>query len=291
MYTVYKHTAPGGKVYIGITGRSTAQRWRNDGSGYKQNKHFYRAIQLYGWENIKHEVIKEGLTRAEAAALEVELIAKYDSTNPEKGYNSSTGGDLSAVGVKQSAEANQRRSEANKGRVKSAETCKRISEAKKGIPRPDMQRPLSEETRRKISEANRGKPSQLRGRQLPEETRQKISEANRGRKLNKAQRQRISEAHKGKPLSAEHRQKLSDHSAEKIAIICLTTGEAFRSITAAALAYGIDRSGISRACKGELKQTHGLSFAYIDDLQAPETRQDGRNGEAQANTPDTTKGA
>ena len=90
-YTVYKHTAPNGKVYIGITRQKLNMRWRN-GDGYKYNKHFYRAIKNYEWKNFKHDIIADGLTKEQACAKEIELIAKYDATNPKHGYNSSTGG-------------------------------------------------------------------------------------------------------------------------------------------------------------------------------------------------------
>lgn len=61
MYVVYKHTTPSGKVYVGITGQKPARRWQN-GYGYKDNEHFYRAIRKYGWENIKHEIVCAGLS-------------------------------------------------------------------------------------------------------------------------------------------------------------------------------------------------------------------------------------
>ena len=63
MYTVYKHTAPNGKVYIGITSHSIEGRWRKDGSGYKLNNHFWNAIQKYGWNNFKHEILFENLMK------------------------------------------------------------------------------------------------------------------------------------------------------------------------------------------------------------------------------------
>ena len=53
-YTVYKHTSPNGKVYIGITCKPTKARWKN-GKGYKNNDYFYNAILKYGWENFSHE--------------------------------------------------------------------------------------------------------------------------------------------------------------------------------------------------------------------------------------------
>ena len=65
MYTVYKHTCPNGKVYIGITKQKPERRWGINGRGYKENEYFYRAIQKYGWQNIKHEIIAEGLTEEE----------------------------------------------------------------------------------------------------------------------------------------------------------------------------------------------------------------------------------
>lgn len=91
-YLVYRHTAPNGKVYIGMTGCSAVKRW-NAGNGYKRNKHFNSAIQKYGWDNIKHEVINRGMTREEAQEQEIRLIAEHDSTNPDNGYNKTYGGD------------------------------------------------------------------------------------------------------------------------------------------------------------------------------------------------------
>lgn len=93
MYTVYKHTAPNGKVYIGITKQKPEKRW-NNGNGYKQNKHLYSAIQKYTWENFKHEIVENGLTKEQACDLEIELIAEYHATDRRYGYNISIGGDV-----------------------------------------------------------------------------------------------------------------------------------------------------------------------------------------------------
>jgi len=91
LYCVYKHTAPNGKVYIGITCRNPIKRW-SYGNGYKSNVLFYRAIQKYGWENIKHEILLDGLSAEEASEKEIELIAFYNSADPRYGYNISSGG-------------------------------------------------------------------------------------------------------------------------------------------------------------------------------------------------------
>ena len=46
-YTVYLHTSPSGKYYVGITGTSIEKRWKKNGEGYK-NQVFYKAIEKYG---------------------------------------------------------------------------------------------------------------------------------------------------------------------------------------------------------------------------------------------------
>ena len=85
-YIVYKHTAPNGKVYIGLTCVPVKERWCN-GRGYKNNKLFYADIQKFGWDNIEHEIIAQHLTEEEGTKLEGELIHQYKSIFPEYGYN------------------------------------------------------------------------------------------------------------------------------------------------------------------------------------------------------------
>lgn len=92
MYTVYKHTCPNGKVYIGITKQKPERRWGGNGCGYKENEYFYRAIQKYGWENIKHEIIAQGLSEDEADEMEIDLISEYRATDRNCGYNRHYGG-------------------------------------------------------------------------------------------------------------------------------------------------------------------------------------------------------
>lgn len=88
-YTVYKHTSPNGKSYIGITSRKPTIRWAN-GNGYMGQPKFFNAIAKYGWNNFTHEILFSDLTKQEACKIEKELIKKYDSII--NGYNSSEGG-------------------------------------------------------------------------------------------------------------------------------------------------------------------------------------------------------
>lgn len=56
---IYMHTSPSGKHYIGQTKQKINNRFRSDGSGYKQCRVFYNAIKKYGWNNFKHEILEK----------------------------------------------------------------------------------------------------------------------------------------------------------------------------------------------------------------------------------------
>jgi len=89
-YSVYVHTSPSGKKYVGVTSKSPEIRW-NYGYGYCRNVYFWRAIKKYGWDNFIHEVVASNLTQYEALYMEIDLIKKYDSF--KHGYNLSYGGE------------------------------------------------------------------------------------------------------------------------------------------------------------------------------------------------------
>lgn len=126
-YTVYMHKNKiNNKVYIGQTRTSVNNRWQ-DGKGYKGCTLFERAINKYGWDNFDHIIVASNLTKEESCQMEKDLIALYESTNPQKGYNLSTGGESGHTGVPMSKEARNKISIANKGKVISEETRKKMS--------------------------------------------------------------------------------------------------------------------------------------------------------------------
>ena len=92
VYSVYMHTSPSGKRYIGITKQKPEARWRK-GKAYQNNSYFTHAINKYGWENFQHEVLYEVDNLEDAKKLEIELIAKYRSDERNFGYNITKGGD------------------------------------------------------------------------------------------------------------------------------------------------------------------------------------------------------
>lgn len=91
-YSIYMHTTPSGKVYIGKTKRTPNARWAN-GKGYVSNPYFNNAILKYGWDNIKHEILETGLSEQEAYQSEIDYIFLYQATDPKYGYNITEGGD------------------------------------------------------------------------------------------------------------------------------------------------------------------------------------------------------
>lgn len=151
-YKVYKHTAPNGKVYIGITRLDVKRRWQN-GTNYKTNRHFDSAIKKYGWDNIKHEIVFCGVTKREAEEKEKQLIKEYDSTNPLKGYNIESGGNA-------------------KGKVSEA-TRLRMSKSHIG-KKYKKRRNHTEEEKRAISEKLKGRKSPMKGKHWSAEQRARV---------------------------------------------------------------------------------------------------------------------
>ena len=90
-YTVYIHKFPNGKNYVGLTKQAVEARWGYNGFGYKKQP-VYKAIKKYGWNNIQHIILKDGLTFEEAQSLEKEKIIEFDAIT--NGYNVSPGGGL-----------------------------------------------------------------------------------------------------------------------------------------------------------------------------------------------------
>lgn len=88
-YCVYEHVFPNGKRYIGIT-CDVEKRWRN-GKGYETQGKIANAIRCYGWENVKHNIIIDGISKEQAEKLERYLIAELDTI--VNGYNTTIGGE------------------------------------------------------------------------------------------------------------------------------------------------------------------------------------------------------
>ena len=155
IFSVYMHTNTiNGKKYVGITSKEPTRRWKGNGSGYRNNEHFWNAIQKYGWDNFEHDVIYQGLNLDEASCIEKELIAKYNTNNPNFGYNLTSGGEY---GQELSDESRRKMSDKAKNRVITEEWRQHLSEARIGRVPWNKGVSLSEEQRAKISESVKGR--------------------------------------------------------------------------------------------------------------------------------------
>lgn len=233
-YSVYCHTSPSNKKYVGIS-CNPEKRW-NHGKGYIKNYLFYRAIEKYGWDNFKHEILYSELTAEEAKEIEIKLIKEWDLTNPQYGYNLREGGDGSFSEHSRHLMSQSRLHNTNsKGKTLSQETRDKISaslkEYYKTHPNPMKGKPCSEETKEK-----------LRNRPVSQETREKMRE---------------SHADFSGAKNPSHRPiRQLDLDGNIL--------EEFEYATLAAQKFHLDLSSIIKCCRGKYKTCGGYKWEYIN---------------------------
>lgn len=229
-YKIYVHVNKvNGKIYIGQTkSENLNRRWNTDGSGYKTNTHFWNAIQKYGWDNFNHVVLIEDLSLEEANLIEEELIKKYDSTNPKKGYNLRFGGNNSSF---------------------SEETINKFKEIRKGTQRGELNnfygKRHSEETKQKLRENHLNRPAYFKGHKHSTDSKKKISESK-----------------KGIPLSdrTSNAKSVVQYSNENDCIKVWTC-----IMDAVRFFGGSTTSHIVACCKGKRNKAFGYKWRYLTD--------------------------
>lgn len=103
-YIIYCHTNKiNGKKYIGQTKNPVQKRWGKDGHEYTRHQSgiFKNAILKYGWDNFEHEILFTNLSKEEADQKEIEMITYFDTTNRDKGYNLTKGGQTNTLNPEQ----------------------------------------------------------------------------------------------------------------------------------------------------------------------------------------------
>lgn len=202
-FLIYKHTSPSGKSYIGQTNNYNKRIKRHF---YEGCTALYNAIKKYGWDNLKHEILRDNLTLEEANYWEKFYIKTHNTLYPN-GYNLRTGGDNSL----HSDYSKKKMSEKKKNKVYSSETRMKMSESSKGIRH-------TEESKNKISKANKGKI-------ISDEQRKNTSDFMKNRMLNPEIRKQLSNklmGHKRTPESIEKSRignlgrKMSDDNKQKL---------------------------------------------------------------------------
>lgn len=238
-YTVYMHICPNNKKYIGITKNRPERRWGH-GFNYKNSVFFYNAIKKYGWDNIKHIILFQNLSKEEAENKEKEIISKYKSNNSEYGYNIQNGGNINCVSEK---------------------TKKILSKKLKGkhnSPNTEFKKGMSQGLRKGIK--------------LSQETKNKISKSKKGKKIKNTENYRKFGKNNnfyGKHHSKETKEVISlkakgRKSTKRKNILCITTGKVYDCIYDAAKEYNTTITSISRACSGQRKTFKKMHWKFLN---------------------------
>ena len=233
-YTVYCHTFPNGKKYIGITQQEPQRRWR-DGKGY-EGQAVYNAILKYGWKNIKHDILFTGLTKSEAEQKEIELIKALETDSHKHGYNVESGGNASRL---------------------SEVTKEKLSKSKREYYKTHKHwnagKHLSNETRSKISEAHKGK-------KMSEELKRKQSARFSGK----------NNPMYNVKMTADHKARLQKACVEATSkrCICVETKTIYSSMAEASRQTGINSRTISYVCNKDprYKTAGGYHWKYEEEF-------------------------
>lgn len=284
---------PSNKVYFGITKQKPCKRWKC-GKGYKNCKFVNRAINKYGWENVRKVILFENLSERKAKYIEVSLILMYKSNDANYGYNISGGGDL---GCSPSLETREKLRQANLGKKHSEETKRKMSESHKGN-KYALGVKLSDERKKAIGERELGANNPMARKVICLETMKvydtltqaqketgatKISDCCRHTKKHKSsgglhweyydkylseqdykdilewlvEEENENKHHK---MSDENKKKLVDMCS--VSVICVETGEMFNSIADACRTHNLNPSDVCNCCKGKRKTAKGFHWEY-----------------------------
>ena len=113
-YVVYLLVFPNDKIYCGYSSK-ISRRWKN-ANEYK-NQLVHKAIQKYGWENIKKYIYFVSDNKENALQTEKEVIENLNLLNPDKGYNIVEGGGDPPHGLQCVSEDGYKRMQANGKRL------------------------------------------------------------------------------------------------------------------------------------------------------------------------------
>lgn len=230
-WIVYMYTFPNNKKYIGKTNRSLTARQGAEFKHYKRCTLLWGAIQKYGYTSITVDILFEGdVTADKASEMEILYIEKYKTNankykNPAYGYNLTAGGDGVTDWVPSPERLDQLRAQMaqfHKNRIGTHHSAE--TREKQRLAKLGKKRgPMSEEVKRKIGLA--------------------ISNANK---------------------SPESRMRRSNSKKKRIHIYYkyIGKGVTLESVEAAAAAFRVGTSTISRWCRGTRPAPSGCIFSY-----------------------------
>lgn len=226
-----------GKIYVGVHKVANTKQSRIYlGSGGAIKK----AIEKYGRESFVRTTLAEFSCAEEVYAAEAELVT-IEFVKRLDTYNMRTGG-MGGVGYIRSEETRAKISAANKGKV------------------------VSEETRKKIGNVSRGNKYSV-GRVLSDETKAKISAKAKGRVVSEETRIKISAGGKGRVFSKETKAKLTGTENHKSLAIVIN-GKYYESINVAAKSEGVKGGTIRKRVLSTTSNFSDYRFATPEEKAA-----------------------
>lgn len=274
---IYCHTFPNGKKYVGQTTTSIQKRFGKDGKGYSLNPLLWKAIQKYGWDNVIHEILEEGLwSLKEINQKEQYYISKYNTRSPS-GYNLTRGGDVPICDV-------QKIIQIDRISLKPLRTFESLTEAAKEVN--GSVECICQCCRRKTRTANgfcwcyekdydaNWSPANFIAKRpriycfetdtlynSPKDVEQQLKVF--ATKVRDVCKKKLSVTH-GYHFCYEQdiNTYIPKERKDYTPVICITTGEEFSSIAEASRKTGCNYTTLKKCLKGEYEQSRGLRWKY-----------------------------
>ena len=248
-YSVYAHVFQNGKAYVGITKADVRKRWKN-GKGYGDSQPLMKnALNTYGWDNIKHIVLYEGISKDEACNIEKHLITDLRLYDNDFGYNVTLGGETNEL----TEQAKRKRSakitalwqddDYRKKAIAGMANKKRSDASRANISKAQKKRFEDAEQRKYISDRQKGK---LRS----EKAKRKTSDSLRLFYANEENKKRHS------------REMALRNQCHNKRVVCIETGKTYKSIKDAADDMKLTHQNLSACLKGKRKTFGGYHWKF-----------------------------
>ncbi|ABT16521.1 GIY-YIG catalytic domain-containing endonuclease [Acanthocystis turfacea Chlorella virus MO0605SPH] len=248
---IYRLTSPSGKSYIGQTVRSIEERFKQHQQPDSECVAISRAIQKYGWENMKKEW--QEVSDDKLNFYEEMLVALLGTLSPG-GYNLREGGGSRGSLCE---DTKQKITLSLIGKTRTDETKKKMSESMSGEKHPLYGKTHTDETKKKISDSQKGEKNHMYGKSHTDETIQKMSTAKSGEKHPFYGRTHTDETRKKMMGNSPRPKKVFQYELDGTFVQTFSSGR-----DAARALNKTTGSRISDCAIGKSKSAYGFKWSY-----------------------------
>lgn len=248
---IYKITNKiNGKIYIGQSS-NIDERWKNH-LKTKDNTHFHNALQKYGKDSFKWEIIEDNLNDSKIRFEREKFWISFYKSNIT-GYNMTSGGDQGGSEILS----------------KKVEQYDKYGNFIKEYPSAAEAARQNHIFPQNMSEhCNRKFPSLLGGYQWKYKNNdKKIAKNDKDYSwVNRYEKQRIAQQNRYKDPNEKEKLRqagLKGAKQKSKPVLCIETGEYYQSASEAARTVNGDPSAISKVCRGVLKKYKNLHWKYV----------------------------